>query len=59
MTHTFPGYHWIYWLGPVLGSLAAAGYYRFAKFFEYEDANPGQDDAEETPKRGNSQVREV
>jgi len=42
-TH-FTGYHWIYWLGPVLGALMAAGFYHFIKFFNYEHANPGQDD---------------
>ena len=41
--HTFPGYHWIYWLGPFLGSLLAVGFYRFIKVLEYETANPGQD----------------
>lgn len=39
----FAGYHWIYWLGPVLGSLVAAGFYKFIKVLEYETANPGQD----------------
>ncbi|KAK3110325.1 Aquaporin-1 [Teratosphaeriaceae sp. CCFEE 6253] len=39
----FPGYHWIYWLGPVLGALLAVGFYRFVKALEYETANPGQD----------------
>lgn len=39
----FPGYHWIYWLGPVLGSFLAVGFYRFMKVLEYETANPGQD----------------
>ncbi|KAF2432588.1 aquaporin-like protein [Tothia fuscella] len=39
----FPGYHWIYWLGPLLGAVISAGYYRFVKFFNYEEANPGQD----------------
>jgi aquaporin related protein len=39
----FPGYHWIYWLGPIMGSLLSAGFYRLVKFFHYEDANPGQD----------------
>lgn len=42
----FQGYHWIYWLGPVLGALIAGGYYHFVKFMNYEDANPGQDSAE-------------
>ncbi|KAI1810633.1 aquaporin-like protein [Poronia punctata] len=41
---SFPGYHWIYWVGPGLGALVAAGYYRFVKFCHYEEANPGQDE---------------
>ncbi|KAI0153957.1 aquaporin-like protein [Pestalotiopsis sp. NC0098] len=40
---SFPGYHWIYWLGPAMGGLLAAGYYRFVKAAHYEEANPGQD----------------
>ena len=43
VTKTFPGYHWIYWLGPVLGSLLAAAIYKIMKILEYETANPGQD----------------
>lgn len=39
----FTGYHWIYWVGPILGSLVAAGFYKFIKVLEYETANPGQD----------------
>lgn len=39
----FPSYHWIYWLGPVLGASLAAVYYRFVKWAHYEEANPGQD----------------
>ncbi|KAI4206018.1 MAG: hypothetical protein LQ346_001328 [Caloplaca aetnensis] len=39
----FEGYHWIYWLGPFLGAAIAAGYYHFAKWNRYEEANPGQD----------------
>ncbi|KAM0712123.1 hypothetical protein Q7P37_011217 [Cladosporium fusiforme] len=42
---SFPTYHWIYWLGPVLGAFVAGGFYHFVKFFNYEDANPGQDSA--------------
>ncbi|KAI4727915.1 aquaporin-like protein [Aureobasidium sp. EXF-10728] len=37
--------HWIYWIGPLLGGALAAGYYRFCKYFNYEEANPDQDDA--------------
>lgn len=43
---SFPGYHWIYWVGPFLGAVVAAGYYRFVKFFNYEEANPMQDSAD-------------
>jgi len=41
----FPGYHWIYWVGPCLGAALAAGYFRLVKRLHYEEANPGQDDA--------------
>ncbi|KAL9636893.1 MAG: hypothetical protein Q9164_002544 [Protoblastenia rupestris] len=42
----FQGYHWIYWLGPVLGACISGGYYRFVKYFNYDKvANPGQDDS--------------
>ncbi|KAF2761407.1 aquaporin-like protein [Pseudovirgaria hyperparasitica] len=39
----FDGYHWIYWLGPVMGALLAVGLYRLVKVLEYETANPGQE----------------
>jgi aquaporin related protein len=39
----FVGYHWIYWVGPLLGACVSAGYFRFVKYFNYEEANPGQD----------------
>ncbi|KAK0508647.1 hypothetical protein JMJ35_008923 [Cladonia borealis] len=39
----FEDYHWIYWVGPLLGSLLAAGFYKLIKMLEYETANPGQD----------------
>ena len=45
VTREFPGYHWIYWLGPVLGATIAAGFYRFIKHLVYEEANPCQDAA--------------
>jgi hypothetical protein len=40
---SFPAEHWIYWVGPVLGALLAAGFFWFIKACEYETANPGQD----------------
>ncbi|KAI5776539.1 aquaporin-like protein [Geopyxis carbonaria] len=39
--------HWIYWVGPGLGGLIAAAFYKFIKVLEYETANPGQDDGGE------------
>ena len=43
VVRTFEDYHWIYWVGPLLGSLLASGFYKFIKMLEYETANPGQD----------------
>ncbi|KAF2228839.1 aquaporin-like protein, partial [Viridothelium virens] len=40
---SFEGYHWIYWIGPLFGSLLAVAFYKFVKVLEYETANPGQD----------------
>ncbi|CAK7228568.1 Aquaporin-1 [Sporothrix bragantina] len=42
-THSFTGYQWIYWVGPILGSLLATAFYKIIKFLEYETCNPGQD----------------
>lgn len=39
----FQGYDWIFYVGPFLGSLLAAGLYRLLKILVYETANPGQD----------------
>ncbi|KAL6718266.1 Aquaporin-1 [Lecanora helva] len=43
INHEFEDYHWIYWLGPLLGSLLASAFYKLIKALEYETANPGQD----------------
>jgi aquaporin related protein len=42
-TRNFPGYHYIYWFGPLMGTLLAFGMYRIVKLVEYETVNPGQD----------------
>lgn len=35
--------HWIYWVGPGVGAILAAGLYKTLKHMRYEEANPGQD----------------
>jgi len=39
----FQGYDWIFYVGPLLGSLLAVGLYKLLKVLVYETANPGQD----------------
>lgn len=39
----FQSEHWIYWVGPFLGSLVAVGFYKAIKVLRYEKVNPGQD----------------
>ena len=39
----FVGYHWIFWMGPFLGSLLSFAVYSTLKWLEYHTANPGQD----------------
>lgn len=40
---SFPVYHWIYWVGPFLGSAVSFGIWKTFKFLNYETCNPGQD----------------
>lgn len=40
----FHGYHWIYWLGPLLGSLLAFAVYKLLQVLNYTTANAGQDE---------------
>lgn len=49
--HSFPSYHWIYWVGPGIGSILAAGFYHLINILEYETANPGQDFNEKEMER--------
>ncbi|POS85234.1 hypothetical protein EPUL_002046 [Erysiphe pulchra] len=39
----FVDYHWIYWIGPVLGAIGASVIYKILKFLNYETAVSGQD----------------
>ena len=43
LTRTASNIYQIYWVGPILGSLLASGFYKFMQAIEYETANPGQD----------------
>lgn len=43
VTHNFPGYHYIYWLGPFMGTLLAFAVYTTVKLVVYQTVNPGQD----------------
>jgi aquaporin rerated protein, other eukaryote len=43
VNNNFPSYHWIYWLGPFLGTLLAAGFYMLLKIMEYRTVLPDQD----------------
>ncbi|KDQ52264.1 hypothetical protein JAAARDRAFT_184445 [Jaapia argillacea MUCL 33604] len=43
----FPhGSHWVYWVGPLLGSLLASIMYAILKHYRYWTLNPGQDATE-------------
>ncbi|KAK0634184.1 aquaporin [Immersiella caudata] len=43
VNHEFPGYFWIYALGPMLGALVASGFYSLLKYLRWKECNPGQD----------------
>ncbi|KAF2625231.1 aquaporin-like protein, partial [Macroventuria anomochaeta] len=43
VTRNFPGYHYIYWIGPLMGTLLAFVVYKIIKIVEYQTVNPGQD----------------
>ncbi|KAH8886257.1 aquaporin-like protein [Thozetella sp. PMI_491] len=39
----FVSYHWIYWLGPFMGSILAWAIYSLFKYLQFQLANPTQD----------------
>ncbi|KUI55895.1 Aquaporin-2 [Cytospora mali] len=36
----FDSYHWIYWLGPILGALLAAAFYKLIKVMQFDQITP-------------------
>jgi len=42
----FTHYHWIYWVGPAMGSLLSTGFYLLVRKLEYWTVNPGADASE-------------
>jgi hypothetical protein len=44
---SFPGYHWIYYVGPFIGSLIATFLYALLKAFDYTSVVLGQDSSDE------------
>jgi len=59
INRSFPGYHWIYWVGPLLGSLLASGFYHLLCWVRWEKINPGQDYNEwEAARKGSTAVSE-
>lgn len=39
VSRQFHSYHWIYWVGPILGAFLASTFYMFIKALEYETVN--------------------
>jgi len=54
---SFYTYHWIYWVGPVLGGMLAAAFYMFIKSLEYETVNLEVDPNEVVGKKFDPQSR--
>ncbi|WVQ95860.1 hypothetical protein IAU59_002959 [Kwoniella sp. CBS 9459] len=54
----FPDHHWIYWLGPTMGSLLATGTYICLKAVHYWKITPGQDSTGETADPGTIEVNQ-
>jgi aquaporin rerated protein, other eukaryote len=43
VSHNFQSDHWIYWVGPLIGTILSVLAYWLFKALEHEIANPGQD----------------
>lgn len=40
VSHSFHSYHWIYWVGPILGAFLASAFYMFIKACKYQHYLP-------------------
>ncbi|KAG4027824.1 hypothetical protein MFRU_026g00060 [Monilinia fructicola] len=57
---SFDKEHWIYWIGPMIGTFIAVFFYKFIKMLEYEMANPGQDgDAKNDPTQNEAKREQI
>jgi aquaporin rerated protein, other eukaryote len=56
VAHSFTSHHWIYWVGRLVGSVLAVGFYQLMKILEYEMANYGQDEDVENDPTQNSDL---
>ncbi|AEO61243.1 aquaporin-like protein [Thermothelomyces thermophilus ATCC 42464] len=57
VNHSFPGYFWIYWVGPLLGSLLACAFYVLLKYLRWKECNPSQDWNEIEKQESERQLR--
>ncbi|KZP20407.1 aquaporin-like protein [Athelia psychrophila] len=55
---TFAHYHWIYWVGPLLGATIAAGFYKTLKLLQYETVLGPEADGEGEGSKGVSIIIE-
>jgi len=51
---SFSTYHWIYWLGPALGAIIAAGFYKMLKWLQYETVLGPETDEDGRPQPANA-----
>lgn len=43
ISQSFPGYHWIYWVGPIMGAFLASAFWYLLETLGWKTVNAGQD----------------